>query len=302
VRWDDRSDAQSDFAGYKIYRVANYKPVDWIFGGMRGLDEYWRTTAPGPTPFDFLKLINPSFEGYGFVSGHYGDPDSWGPYELIKVIPRAETSHYQDRSVSRYNYSWDDPNVRMGFKYWYYVSAYTAGSYDLGPTYAGLNNPVTNTIETANVNRNGATGLWENTYPFADLNSFFPKTPEGKKAIGAGFDVRSALADPRQIADGTVRVGVKPNPYKKVALWDSRTDPFDHRIMFYNLPPRATITILDVSGQVVDVLRFTSTDPQNGSIMWDMFSKNGIEVASGVYVYVVEFDGGQQVGYFAIMK
>jgi hypothetical protein len=72
--------------------------------------------------------------------------------------------------------------------------------------------------------------------------------------------------------------------------------------MFYNLPPKATITILDVSGQIVDQLRFASTDPQNGSIMWGMFSKNGVEVASGVYVYVVEFEGGKQVGYFSIMR
>ena len=302
VRWDNRSEARSDFAGYKLYRLANYKPVDWILGGMRGLDEYWRSTVPGPTPSDLLKPINPSFNTYDSVTGHYGNPGSWGPYELVKVIPRADLSRYQDRSVPSYTYSWEDSGVDMGFRYWYYVSAYTTGSYDLGPVYAGLNNPVSNTLETSNVNRNGATGLWENTYPFADLNSFFPKTDEGKKAIGAGFDFLSALANPRQIVDGTVRVGVRPNPYKKKALWDRRADPFDHKLMFYNLPPKATITILDVSGQIVDQLRFASTDPQNGSIMWGMFSKNGVEVASGVYVYVVEFDGGQQVGYFSIMR
>jgi hypothetical protein len=35
---------------------------------------------------------------------------------------------------------------------------------------------------------------------------------------------------------------------------------------------------------------------------WNLFSKTGIEVASGLYIYVVEYDGGQQVGYFSILR
>jgi hypothetical protein len=33
-----------------------------------------------------------------------------------------------------------------------------------------------------------------------------------------------------------------------------------------------------------------------------MFSKDGIEVANGLYIYVVEYEGGKQVGYFAILR
>jgi hypothetical protein len=45
-----------------------------------------------------------------------------------------------------------------------------------------------------------------------------------------------------------------------------------------------------------------STDPSKGSVFWDMFSKDGIEVASGVYVYVVESPTGSQVGHFSILR
>jgi hypothetical protein len=78
---------------------------------------------------------------------------------------------------------------------------------------------------------------------------------------------------------------------------------YDHKLLFYNLPPECTITILDVSGQIIDVINFASADPNNGSVFWDMFSKDGIEVASGLYIYAVESPtGGQKIGHFAILR
>jgi hypothetical protein len=97
-------------------------------------------------------------------------------------------------------------------------------------------------------------------------------------------------------------VGVKPNPYKKAALFDNRSQVYDHKLLFYNLPPQCKITILDVSGQIIDVINFTSSDPSKGSVFWDMFSKDGIEVASGVYIYVVESPTMNHVGQFAILR
>ncbi|MEX2089673.1 MAG: hypothetical protein WEB62_07860, partial [Bacteroidota bacterium] len=153
-----------------------------------------------------------------------------------------------------------------------------------------------------NINRNGATGLWENTYPFAVLNTFYPKDAAGLKRMGAGFVVKSALADPAQLASGASKISVKPNPYKKKALFDSAVDAFDHKVTFYNLPPTAKITILDVSGQLIQEINFASNDPNNGSTFWNLFSKDGVEVASGLYVYVVDYSGGQHIGYLSVMR
>ncbi|MEK6755503.1 MAG: hypothetical protein AABZ02_05055, partial [Bacteroidota bacterium] len=147
-----------------------------------------------------------------------------------------------------------------------------------------------------------ATGLWQDTYPFAELNSYFPATPEGRKSLGTGFIVRSVVTDPKLLSGGVARIGVKPNPYKKLAFWDSRTSSVDHKVTFFNLPPRATITILDVSGQIIHQFHFESNDPQNGTLDWNLFSKNGIEVASGLYIYVVDYEGGQHVGYLSILR
>jgi hypothetical protein len=73
-------------------------------------------------------------------------------------------------------------------------------------------------------------------------------------------------------------------------------------VMFSNLPPGAVITIMDVSGQVMQRLEFASSDGESGSMMWDCVSKDGYEVASGLYVFVVEFDGGRQVGYLSVLR
>lgn len=302
VRWDNKAETHADFAGYKIWKVSAAKPVQWLEEGMRGLDEYWRSTTPGSTSPDLLKPINPAFAGFAFVAGRTGVADSWGPYELVAVLPKSALNSFRDAGTLGYNYSWEDNAVAVMFKYWYYVSAYTGGSYTLGQAYAGLNNPTTSTIESSNLNRNGAAGLWQDTYPFAELNSFFPKSSEGQKALGAGFTVRSALTDAKLLSSGTARIGVKPNPYKKLAFWDSRTSSVDHKIVFFNLPQKARITILDVSGQIIHQFHFESNDPQNGTLEWNLFSKNGIEVASGLYIYVVDYEGGQHIGYLSILR
>ena len=307
VRWDNRANTSPNFAGYKVWKASQAKQVDWLTGGFRGLDEYWRNTTVGPTPSSLLAPINPSFAAQSFVSGHLGVPDSWGPYELVAIIPLAQLPTYADNSVAGYDYAWEDPVVDLGFQYYYYVSAYTAEPtpIDLDATgngWAGVASATTSTIETSNINKNGASGLWQDTYPWTYLNSFFPKTSAGQKLLGSAFTVKSALADPAVLASGAAKVGVKPNPYKKKALFDNAGNAFDHKVTFYNLPPTAKITILDVSGQIVNEINFSSNDPNNGSVFWDLFSKDGVEVASGLYIYVVEYQGGKQVGYLSILR
>jgi hypothetical protein len=303
VRWDSRADTHPDFAGYKIYRASLSQRVNWLETGSRGLDEYWRNMTPGPTPEGLLKSINPGFAAQDSVQGHYGLSDGWGPYTLVAVIPRAGLAGYTDESAAGYNYSWEDRLAEVGFKYWYYVAAYTNKPLTLGNDYISFSNsPSTDFVETSNVNRNGASGLWVGTYPFTTSYRLFPTTVSGLKDIGAAFVVKSALAMPADLISGKAKVTVKPNPYKKKALFDDASQAIDHKIAFMNLPANARITILDVSGQIIDQIRFESSDGMNGSYEWKMFSKDRIEVASGLYIYVVEYEGGQQVGYFSILR
>lgn len=307
VRWDNKAETVGgNFAGYKVYKAALSRSVDWLTSGMRVLDKYMESTTVGAAPDNLKRAINTNFDASAAgVAGKVGVADSWGPYELVAVIPAAQVAQYANTSATGFNYGYEDKQVGLGFKYWYYVAAYTNTAVNLGTNYVsfgGTNSATTNSLETSNVNRNGATGLWVDTYPFADLNAFFPKSTDKLREIGTGFIVKAALVDPKLLVDGKTKIGVYPNPYKKKALFDGALDAFDHKVSFYNLPGKVKITILDVAGQVIKVINFESSDPNGGSTFWDLFSKDGIEVASGLYVYVAEYSGAQQVGYFSIMR
>lgn len=293
VEWDNRAESDPGFAGYKIWKSSNFIKKKWLDEGLRLADRYQEQMAVGESKNQYKKPVNPKFDAFVAVNtsalkGEY-QPDTWGTWELVKVIPKASLPA---TGPSLYRYSYEDKDVVLGFSYWYYVSAYKEG------TFTGPGGETTNRIETHYTNRNGSNGLWQFTYPYAANNANFPKDVAGLKNIGAVQTVFSALAPVGDVSG----VGVRPNPYKRGALHDNFANVYDHKLLFYNLPPQAKITILDVSGQLVNVINFSSSDPNKGSIFWDMFSKDGIEVASGVYIYVVESPTAQKVGHFSILR
>jgi hypothetical protein len=230
-------------------------------------------------------------------------PDTWGTWDLLTVIPKAQLASLQTAQTAGYYYRYEDNDVVLGFSYWYYVAAYKENP----AGYVGPDGETTTRIETHSTNRNGATGIWALTFPFGTKNANFGKlstsdaaaSPQGLKNIGAVQVVYSALASKGVVANAAVR----PNPYKKAALHDNRANVYDHKLLFYNLPPQCTITITDVAGQVIDVINFSSNDANQGSTFWDMFSKDGIEVASGLYLYIVESPtGDKKIGQFSILR
>ncbi|MEP0821765.1 MAG: hypothetical protein HRF44_02860 [Ignavibacterium sp.] len=299
VEWDNGAESRPGFAGYKIWKSSNFLKKKWLEEGHRLADRYHEQMVVGASKDTLKKPVNPKFDAHSAVAaaaqkGEY-QPDTWGTWELVQVIPAAQTGSYTG-GTAPYAYKYTDTDVVLGFSYWYYVSAYYENT---APPYEGPDGETTTRIETHYTNRNGANGLWQRTYPFATNNSNYPTTAAGKQAIGGVHIVSSALAAAGDVAN----VGVRPNPYKRAALHDNFSNVFDHKLLFYNLPPEATITILDVSGQIIDQIKFSSSDPNNGSVFWDMFSKDGMEVASGVYIYTVESpSGGMKVGHFAILR
>jgi hypothetical protein len=296
IEWNKAAETDAEFQGYKVWRSAQYKKINYLDEGMRVVDLYHEQMTVGTRPASVYKPVNPKFDAFGkaVTGGTKGtyQPDTWGTWDLLAVVPKASLATYPAATSTGYNYKFEDKDVILGFTYWYYVSAYKEG------TYTGPDGETTTRLETHYTNRNGADGLWHLTFPFAYNNANFPKDAAGLKAMGAQQIVYSALAPRGDVS----QVRVRPNPYKKTALHDNRANVYDHKLLFYNLPPQAKITILDVAGQIIDVIDFVSSDPSKGSIFWDMFSKDGLEVASGVYVYVVESPTGSQVGHFSILR
>jgi hypothetical protein len=116
---------------------------------------------------------------------------------------------------------------------------------------------------------------------------------------GEDFNQEKAKADIDKIA-------VVPNPYVAAATWEPR-NPFrsgrgERRIYFINLPAKCTIRIYTVRGYLVDTIEHNGT-LINGSEPWNLISKDGQDIAYGVYIFHVDAPGlGEKIGKFAVIK
>ncbi len=307
LRWTDVSGIDGSIAGYKIWRAPQFQRTNWLDEGFRVVDNYHQQHEPGDRPSSVYDAVNPNFDAQaeftGDIQGTY-QPSEWGPYSLVRKIPVGEVSQFND-ATGGYDYAFEDTDAITGFTYWYYVSAYKEGSYT-GPRGAVS----AAHIESSNWNRNGRNdpdavdgeiGLgapWNGTYGFAIRNSDYPAAgTQGAKNIGGPFTVTPPVANASDVAS---LITVSPNPYKITGLNDVRSNASSHVINFLNLPSDYTLTITDVAGQIL--VRETVEDAADGKYSWDLFSKDGVEIASGVYIYHLEYDAGSLTGHFAILR
>jgi hypothetical protein len=100
-------------------------------------------------------------------------------------------------------------------------------------------------------------------------------------------------------------VWVVPNPYRGEAAWDRppvRGDPFGRHIDFMGLPrARCTIKIWTVAG---DFVAQVDHDGQtgDGQAPWNLISRNGQDVESGIYLFTVDSPLGHQTGRLVIVR
>jgi len=300
IAWTDVSDL-GPVDGYKIWKASQFKQNKYLDAGLRAMDKYQHQHNPDEGRDAFLDPVNPNFDVgdpdvffAGDIQGVY-QPAEWGTYDLLANISVGELSQYTSGVPSGYDYAFEDLDVITGFTYWYYISAYRNGSFTgpQGPVPVGH-------IESANFNRNGRNdpsspdgeiglgSLWAGTYPYAFRNADFPDPgTQELKNIGAPFTVTPPVADVNDVAD---LITVSPNPYKITGLNDIRSDASSHNIDFLNLPEAYTLTIVDVSGQII--FQVTEGAGTNGKYTWDLFSKDGPEIASGLYIYHLQYGGG----------
>ncbi len=101
-------------------------------------------------------------------------------------------------------------------------------------------------------------------------------------------------------------IRVVPNPYIVTHLAEPRptaANPTQLRqLHFTNLPAQCTIRIFTVSGRLVQTLNVNNSI-DNDRYIWDMLTKDNLELAYGVYIYHVEAPGiGEKTGKFAVIK
>jgi hypothetical protein len=109
------------------------------------------------------------------------------------------------------------------------------------------------------------------------------------------------------LANTMENIQVVPNPYVATNMMEPAvSNPFlnqRRRLLFTNIPSACTIKIFTISGILVDNIE-VANDPGNGIVQWDMLTREGLEIAAGMYIYHVEADltGDTKTGKFAVIK
>ncbi len=100
-------------------------------------------------------------------------------------------------------------------------------------------------------------------------------------------------------------VHVVPNPFRARSPWDRPPVPgdvFTRHLDFVNLPrARSTIRIYTLAGDFVAQIEHDGTNG-DGEAAWDLISRNGQDVESGIYLYTVESPLGRSVGRFVVIR
>jgi len=116
-----------------------------------------------------------------------------------------------------------------------------------------------------------------------------------------------AAVDDEAIAKKNInKVAVVPNPYVAAAPWEPKQTLASGRgerlIYFIHLPSHCTIRIYTMSGDHVKTLHYDNA-ADDGSEPWNLTTKDGLDLAAGIYFYHVEAgESGQYTGKFAVIK
>ncbi len=103
------------------------------------------------------------------------------------------------------------------------------------------------------------------------------------------------------------KIKVVPNPYVATnAMEPAQFNPFINQrrqILFTHIPSDCSIKIFTSSGVFVDEI-IVDNPPPNGTAHWDLLTKEGLEIAAGIYIFHVKDTktGKEKLGKFAVIK
>jgi hypothetical protein len=185
--------------------------------------------------------------------------------------------------VGRYVFE-DTDGLKNGMLYFYDVTAYSA---------------IPDTLDEGDPDV-----LGDETVEFVELESR-PTAIEDQAVIPV-WDATPSMDD----------IFVVPNPYVRGGQpmgWDlnpSDRDPTGTKIAFVNLPlEKCEVKIYTLAGDLVQTL---DHDPEfeaalgresnSGTVFWNLISRNGQDIVSGVYLFSVKCGGDTKVGRFVIIR
>ncbi|MBN1996764.1 hypothetical protein JW935_04370 [candidate division KSB1 bacterium] len=120
------------------------------------------------------------------------------------------------------------------------------------------------------------------------------------------FTTYGQKLDKKLAATQLDNIKVVPNPYVVVNSWEP-LNPYSNgrgprELHFTHLPPKCTIRIFNIRGQLMTTLMHDS-ELWDGTEVWNMVTKDEMDIAYGIYVYHVSAEGiGEKIGKFAVVK
>jgi hypothetical protein len=121
------------------------------------------------------------------------------------------------------------------------------------------------------------------------------------------FTVNMEKLNSSKIAGGMNDIKVVPNPYIVTNAMEPAVNQVgfnqQRRLLFTHLPAGCNIKIFSSSGVLIREIDVENS-PEDGTYHWDLLTKEGLEPAAGVYVFLVEskVTGDKKIGKFAIIK
>jgi hypothetical protein len=111
----------------------------------------------------------------------------------------------------------------------------------------------------------------------------------------------------KKLEEDLDKVKVVPNPYLITNSMEPavRNNALNQRrrLMFTHVPAQCTIKIFTMSGYLVDTIEVNNA-ADNGIVHWDMLTREGLEIAAGVYLYHIKSNktGKEKLDKFAVIK
>lgn len=242
-------------------------------------ETHWRRQNPPPGKTTGGRV----FEGYRVWRSDLPILDEKS-FSLLYQYDVNDDLGFEQQTGIEYQFI-DTPIVR-GKKYWYAVTSFTVPDYYIGLDTLSNGVYVPDTVQTPML----SSPLFENATPYQ--LPFTPSTTLGE-------------------------VKVVPNPYRadQDYTWEGGGweglgrlwSEYKRQIWFTHLPPKCTIRIFTIMGEVVstlthdDAARIAHGLPE-GQEEWYLLSDSNRAIASGIYVYLVESEYGTQTGKFVVIR
>ena len=140
---------------------------------------------------------------------------------------------------------------------------------------------------------------WQIKYPWSN-ESYVIIKPKKFFIDGDNWIVdMSELGKPHKVMQEELnQIQVVPNPYLVRSRFNETAN--ERRMRFTHLPQHCRISIFTISGEIVHNINHDNV--YDGNSWWDLKSTHGELVSPGLYIYIVESEGLEHIGKFAIVR